>query len=228
MLALPENYFLVSRNTTDFVTANLAGVRLATCVETNDGRRLDVARIKTLTGEDAVSAALKYQNIFEFKPQCKLVLVTNYPPHVPAGDDALWRRLKVVPFTATVPEDRRIPGLAEKLLKEEGPGILNWAISGYCDWRRCGLKEPLEVTAAINEYRTSEDIVANFLTDCYERTNGARSAAKEVFSDFRSHCERNSIKPFSKTKFTQELQRLGIALDDGRRFYLGIEKSWQS
>jgi hypothetical protein len=35
-LALPENYFLVTTNTSDFATANLAGVRLATCVETNE------------------------------------------------------------------------------------------------------------------------------------------------------------------------------------------------
>jgi len=58
-LALPENYFLVTKNTSDFATANLAGVRLATCAETNEGKRLDVGKIKMLTGEDVIAAALK-------------------------------------------------------------------------------------------------------------------------------------------------------------------------
>ncbi len=223
-LALPENYFLISKNTTDFVTANLQGIRLATCVETNEGKRLDVARIKAVAGEDEISAALKYQNYFQFRPECKLVLATNYPPHVPAGDDALWRRLKVLPFNATVPEEKRIPGLAEKLLKEESAGILNWALAGFCNWQRDGLQEPREISAAVADYRTSEDVVGNFLAECYDRLPEARSPAKECFANFRSWCEENSVKPFSKTKFTRELHRLGIGLDDGRRFYLSIDK----
>jgi P4 family phage/plasmid primase-like protien len=224
-LELPENYFLLSKHdSTDFVTANLVGVRLATCIETNEGRRLNVARIKTTTGEDSISAALKYQNYFELKPQCKLVLVTNYPPHVPAGDDALWRRLKVVPFVATVPEDERIPGLADKLLAEESSGILNWAIAGCREWQAAGLKEPPEVTAAISEYRTSEDLIANFLADeNYQRNPESRAPAKDVFKDFRDWCVENSIRPGTKTRFTRELHRLGIPLD-GRRYYIGISR----
>src|SRR6266404_2916334 len=116
-LALPENYFLVTKNATDFATANIAGVRLATCVETNEGRRLDVAKIKTLTGEDVISAALKYENYFEFRPQAKLVLATNHRPHVPATDDSIWRRVKVVPFNISVPEDKRVPELAKRFLE---------------------------------------------------------------------------------------------------------------
>jgi putative DNA primase/helicase len=96
-LQLPENYFLVTKNTNDFATANLAGVRLATCVETNDGRRLDVAKIKHLTGGDPICAALKFQNYFEFIPEHKLVLATNHAPRVPDTDDSIWRRIRVVP-----------------------------------------------------------------------------------------------------------------------------------
>jgi putative DNA primase/helicase len=63
-LALPENYFLVTKNISDFATAGLAGVKLTTCVETNEGKRLDVAKIKSLTGGDMISAALKYESIW--------------------------------------------------------------------------------------------------------------------------------------------------------------------
>ena len=83
--ALPEGYFLLSKNNSDFTKAHLAGVRLATCVETNEGRRLDVAKIKELTGSDVISAALKHQNLFQFVPQCKLVLGTNHKAIVASG-----------------------------------------------------------------------------------------------------------------------------------------------
>ncbi len=226
-LALPENYFLISKHdTTDFVTANLAGVRLATCIETNEGRRLNVARIKAITGEDMISAQLKYQNYFEFKPQCKLVLVTNYPPHVPAGDDALWRRLRVLPFTISVPEEKRIPGLAEKLLSEEGAGILNWAITGYRDWHLNGLQEPEAVTDAVAEYRSSEDIVQNFLRECCEQCLEQdppwRVARKDIYAEYLKWSKENNLKPMSAKKLASELRRLGISGDPGDRFWFNI------
>jgi putative DNA primase/helicase len=222
-LALPENYFLISKHdTTDFITANLAGVRLATCVETNEGRRLNVARIKAITGEDMISAQLKYQNYFEFQPQCKLVLVTNFPPHVPAGDEALWRRLKVLPFPFTVPREKRIPGLAEKLLGEEGAGILNWAIAGYRDLRMNGLQEPEAVTNAIAQYRSSEDLIQNFLQECFGQDPSWRETRKDVYSAYVKWSKEGNLQPMAKKKLASELQRLGIRGDPGDRFWLNI------
>jgi putative DNA primase/helicase len=221
--ALPENYFLLSKNNpTDFETAHLHGVRLASCVETNEGRRLDVARIKKITGEDTIRAALKFQNSFEFQPQCKLVLVTNHRPHVPAGDDALWRRLKVVPFTVTVPEENRIPGLAEKLLREEAPGILNWAVAGCHTWQMNGLQDPPEVAAAVDEYRSSEDVVKNFLAECCVRDPTAQVLRKQTYGKYVDWSKENMLHPMTKDRFGKELVRLGVKKDAGDRFWLGI------
>ena len=226
-LALPDNFFLVSKNSSDFVTANLAGVRLATCVETNEGRRLDVARIKTLTGEDMISAAFKYENIFTFRPQCKLVLATNHPPHVPSGDDALWRRLKVLPLNVTVPPEKRIEDLAEKLLAEEGPGILRWAVLGCQGWQCDGLDEPEEVTAAVNEYRSAEDIVQHFIEECCVREPTAQVERKEVYAAYTKWAKDGNLNPMSKDRFGKELVRLGIVPDAGRRFWYGIRLDQQ-
>lgn len=221
--ALPENYFLLSKNdNTDFVTANLCGVRLATCVETNEGKRLNVARIKALTGEDMISACLKHQNYFQFKPKCKLVLVTNYPPHVPSGDDALWRRLKVVPFTAMVPQDKQVPGLADKLVKKESPGILNAFLAGLEEWQAHGLQEPKEVADAVAQYRTSEDICADCLAECFLQDPEAKALRKDCLKVANAWCKDNSYRPFNGKKFAIELSRLGIKGDDGNRFWLGI------
>jgi putative DNA primase/helicase len=221
-LALPENYFLVTKNTSDFATANLAGVRLATCVETNEGKRLDVAKIKSLTGEDVIAAALKYENYFNFKPQAKLVLATNHRPHVPATDDSIWRRVKVVPFNITVPEEKRIHGLADRLLEEEGPGILRLAVLGCQAWLMGHLDEPEAVKSAVNEYRTDEDILQNFLDECCAREASAQVARKDLFTAYSQWNKANGLRQMKANKFARELHRLGIKGDDGNRFWYGV------
>jgi putative DNA primase/helicase len=219
---LPENFFLVTKNTTDFITANLFGVRLATCTETSEGRRLDVARIKALTGQDTTSAALKYQNYFEFRSQAKLVLATNHAPQVPAGDDALWRRLKVLPFNCTVPKEKQIADLAEQLLKREGPGILRWAVLGCQAWLANRLDEPKEVDAAVSEYRSAEDVIQDFLNDCCVREPAAQVLRVALYAEYLRWAKDRKMYLMSKKKFATELKRLGIEGDAGDRFWFGV------
>ena len=224
-LALPENYFLVTKNTSDFATANLAGVRLATCVETNEGKRLDVAKIKSLTGEDMISARVLYQNFFQLRPQAKLVLATNHRPRVPDTDESIWRRLKVVPFNITVPKSEQIPDLAKKLLKDEAAGILRWAVLGCQAWLTNGLGEPDAVRSAVSEYRTDEDVIKNFLDECCvvdAESDSVRTLRKEVFEKYREWCKTNALHPMSGKKFATELKRLGIRGDAGDRYWLGV------
>lgn len=221
-LALPEHYFLATKNTSDYATANLAGVRIATCVETNEGRGLDVAKIKSLTGEHVLSAALKYENYFNFKPQAKLVLATNHRPHVPDTDESIWRRVKVVPFNITVPEEKRIPDLANQLLENEGLGILRWAVLGCQSWLVNRLDEPEAVKSAVNEYRTDEDIVQNFFDECCVREASAQVARKDLFAAYTHWNKDNGLRQLSAKKIAMELHRLGIEGDAGDRLWLGI------
>ena len=225
-LQLPENYFLATKNTNDFATANLAGVRLATCVETNDGRRLDVAKIKHLTGGDPISAALKFQNFFEFIAEHKLVLATNHAPRVPDTDDSIWRRIRVVPFLVTVPEKLRVPELADQLLQHEAPGILRLAVIGCQAWLQSRrLPEPDAVTKAVADYRAAEDVVRSFVAESYVLEPKARSSRRDVYRDYVVWCEEDRLKPSSKKKFAEELKRLGVKGDEGDRFWLGIRKA---
>jgi phage/plasmid-associated DNA primase len=154
------------------------------------------------------------------------VLATNHAPIVPAGDEALWRRLKVVPFRSCVPEDKRIDGFAEKLLHEEGPGILNWALAGCVAWQLQGLQEPPEVTSAIGEYRDSQDVASQFLSAFYDRVDDERTLMKDVQIDFAEYAKQELgwKQPWSKKKLCAELKRLGVEMDLGRRFYLGIQR----
>jgi P4 family phage/plasmid primase-like protien len=108
----------------DYDTALLAGVRLATTVETGADKKLDEEAIKAITGQDILRGERKYENSFDFRSQAKLILATNYRPNVRESDDAIWRRIKPIPFLVKVPDEERVDSFEEKLIEAEGPGHL--------------------------------------------------------------------------------------------------------
>jgi putative DNA primase/helicase len=223
---LPENYFLLTKNQgADYTTAMLAGVRLATCVETNEGRRLDVAKVKQLTGQDSVSASLKYQNLFEFEMTAKLVLATNDRPEIPASDGAIWRRVKQVDFGVSVPKERQVGDLSSQLLAAEGPGILAWAIRGLQAYRKLGkLGEPKAVEDAVQQYKNAGDTVQEYIDERLNRKPGARVSKRELYADYSDWAKGSNIRPIAKTRLTQELARLGFMGSDDRRYVLDAER----
>lgn len=103
--------------------ARLHGARMVAAIEANPNRQLDEALIKQITGGDRITARFLYSEYFEFTPQFKLWFVANHPPRLRSTDDALWRRIHVVPFEISITPDRVDPDLASKL-RAELPGVL--------------------------------------------------------------------------------------------------------
>src|ERR1017187_1284583 len=127
--------------------AGLRGARFVTAIETEDGRWWAEAKIKSLTGGDRILARFMRQDFFEYVPQLKLVVAGNHKPGLRNVDEAIRRRLHLIPFTVTIAENERDPELTEKL-KAEYPGILQWAIEGCLMWQREGLNPPVVVRDA--------------------------------------------------------------------------------
>ena len=92
--------------------ARLHGARLVVAAESGEGRQLDEATVKSLTGGDTVTARHLYRDHFEFVPAFKLWLVTNHRPRVDGDDDAIWRR----------PAEGSFPRSAPYLRDEHGGG----------------------------------------------------------------------------------------------------------
>ena len=60
--------------------AGLRGARLVSASETEDGRKWAEAKIKQLTGGDAISARFMRQSFFNFTPTFKLLIAGNRTP----------------------------------------------------------------------------------------------------------------------------------------------------
>ena len=127
------------RHPTDL--AKLRGARLVVAQETQKGRRWDETKIKALTGGDKITARFMRQDFFDFVPTFKLFICGNHKPRLGSVDEAMRRRLLLVPFTVQIPPAERDPRLAEKL-KAEWPAILRWCLEGCLEWQRVGLAPP--------------------------------------------------------------------------------------
>ena len=145
--------------------AGLMGARLVTAQETEQGRRWAESKVKSMTGGDPIAARFMRQDFFEFTPQFKLLIAGNHKPGLRGVDEAIRRRLHLIPFTVTIPPERRDPDLFEKL-KPEWPGILKWAIDGCLAWQRDRLTPPGIVREATAAYLAAEDAIAQWLDEC--------------------------------------------------------------
>ncbi|HWX94500.1 MAG TPA: phage/plasmid primase, P4 family [Terriglobales bacterium] len=155
--------------------ARLEGARFVSACESEQGQRLSAAMLKRLAGgRDTITAMKKYENERTFQPTHKIFLATNYPPGLPANDQPLWNRIARVPFDVSIPKAEQDGELFDKM-KLEGPGILNWALEGWRELRRCKMKLelPPAVKAATDSYRQSVDTIRDWFESRYTITNNS-------------------------------------------------------
>lgn len=184
--------------------AMLKGVRLAVAVETEEGKRWDAAKIKTLTGGDTIAARFMRENWFRFQPTHKLLVVGNHAPQLSVVDDAMKRRLLVVPFTnkPAVPD----PDLPRKL-QQAGGEILLWAIEGYGKWKQRGLAPPRSVLDATARYFEDEDSVGEWLRERTEAVPGCFASAAELYRSWSAWCMENGQQPKGVKRLLEDLLR---------------------
>jgi len=189
--------------------ADLFGARFVASVEVEDGRRMAESLVKQLTGGERVRARYMHRDFFEFEPTHKVALVANHRPEVRGTDHAIWRRIKLVPFDVTIPDEERDERLPEKL-RDELPGILAWMVEGCLLWQREGLGEPEEVRAATAGYQADMDVLAGFLEERCAVRPEARVGASPLWKEWKEWCEENGEKPGTQTKFGMRLKERGF------------------
>ncbi len=204
--------------------ARLRGVRLAIGSETEEGKRWAEAKIKSLTGGDPIAARFMRQDFFEFTPQFKLFIVGNHKPSLRGVDEAMRRRLHLVPFTVTIPPEERDPDLPEKL-KVEWPAILRWFIDGCLEWQRQGLNPPEVVRQATRDYLDSEDAVSLWIEECADLDANAWEPVSALFASWKRWAEAAGEFVGSQKRFSSVLQERGFEAKRGTggpRGYLGL------
>jgi putative DNA primase/helicase len=202
--------------------AGLRGARLVTAIETEEGRPWAESRLKALTGGDRIPARFMRQDFFEFVPQFKLMIAGNHRPGLRSVDEAIRRRMNLIPFAVTIPEEERDQQLGEKL-KEEWPGILKWMIAGCVAWQKEGLKPPQVVADATDSYLEAEDALQAWLDECCVLGPDKQEAVGILFAFWKEWTEVSGEHAGTVRRFSQRLEARGFERVRGnKRGFLGL------
>ena len=195
------------RHPTDM--AGLRGARVVTSIETEQGSRWAESKLKALTGGDKITARFMRQDFFEFIPQFKLLIVGNHKPSIRNVDEAMKRRLHMVPFTVTIPAAKRDKRLPDRLLAERD-GILAWALQGCLEWQKHGLRPPPAVMAATEDYFEAEDALGRWLEECCETGPAYWAGSTELFNSWKAWAEANGEYAGSMKRLSETLSSRGF------------------
>jgi putative DNA primase/helicase len=215
-----------NRNSNDLVS--LAGARLATAVETNEGMRLNEARIKVLTGGDPITARRLYHESFTFDPTHKLVLAFNHKPIIADDSEGMWRRLPLIPFTRVFKPEQRDKKLLDEL-KAEAPGILAMLVRGCLRYQKIGLDMPPAVADATAAYREESDPLGQFITDCIVGDPNGFVTAADLRSRYQAWADANGELALSRQTLAARMRARGFRRarsgHQGTRIWQGIRFS---
>ena len=205
--AVSADAFMRSR--TDKVPADLAqltGVRLVTATEPEQGKKWDEQKLKAITGGDAMQVRLFYGQFFTYKPQFKVLVVGNHEPEIRTVDDAMLRRIHIIPLDRKVPREMQIPKLGERMVREEGPAILAWMIEGCLAWQREGLEAPDAVRARTDEYANEEDMMQQWLNESCLLGPEHEVSVGALYASWEEWCHRRNERPGKYTSFGRSLK----------------------
>lgn len=165
--------------------AKLRGKRMVVSIEVDEGKQLAEGLIKMITGGDDISVRGLYKDPETFKPTFKIWIAANNRPKVSDVDDAIWRRIIVLPFTHQVPPKQRDKTLKLRLTTTELPAILAWAVRGCIMWQRDGLgSPPASVEGAIQEYKEDVDPIGPWFEDNVELAPGKYTPQADLYSSY--------------------------------------------
>lgn len=183
--------------------ADLKGARLAITDETNDSNvSFDTQILKSISGDDEITARRLRENPFTFKSTAKVVMYGNDKPHANISDEGFWRRFKFIKFGYVVPKEDRVSNLLDQL-KAEMPGILNWALEGLKAWEEHGLQTPQSILDDSEDYREELDTVKEFLKTNVDQAPGNLIPLVMLYEGYSDWCKNNMKVTETKQAFSR-------------------------
>lgn len=201
--------------------AMLKGARLVTASETEQGRGWAEAKVKAITGGDPITARFMRQDNFTFRPQFKLMIAGNHAPSLRNVDEAMRRRLNILPF---VVKPAQPDAQLESKLREEWPQILAWMIAGCLDWQAKGLRRPDAVAGATERYFADQDMFGQWLDEQCECAPDKWELPTPLFRAWCDFARDAGEQAGSQKDFKAALERRGIigGKSNGLRIYRGV------
>jgi len=197
--------------------ARLADARVVNMAEIPRDMPMSASLVKTLTGNDTITARYLNENSFEYRPRFKMFVNTNYLPQVSDVTVFSSDRIRVIPFGRHFTEAERDKGLKPRLSRSESlSGILNWCLEGLYLWRETGLEPPDAVKMATSQYQEDSDKASRFLSEELEAGAAYEARSAEVYGRYQQWCCRNGFRCESVKNWKKEMDRLNVRIERKR------------
>jgi putative DNA primase/helicase len=198
--------------------ARLRGARFVYASEGEEKKKLAVGMVKRLSGDEKITVRPLHKEPFDFQPMFTMFFSTNHPPEITDTTDAIWDRVKLVPFNRRFERHEADPSLKRTFI-EQSKGILAWVVEGAVKFYQNGMKLPEcdAVTAATAKYRAEEDVVGRFLEECCEQGTDKEIQSKKLHDRFLRWCSDNGNEPLSQIALSKRLQEKGFDTKEGFR-----------
>ena len=190
--------------------AALHGARMVSASELDAGTVFSDSTIKSLTGDDAISARFLFKEYFEYLPTFKIIIAANHKPIIYDTTYAMWRRIRVVPFCYTATEEEKDIYLKDKIIARELPGVLAWAVEGCIKYQNEGLIPPRCVIEATEKFRQESNPIGQFVEDCCVVGSDKSVYNMTLRNFYADWCKAMSCPPIAQGKFTEALEAKGF------------------
>lgn len=197
----------VEQHPTDI--SGLEGRRMLQMSEVPQGARLDEAVVKRMTGEETITARGMNQDFRDFRILGKVHIAANDLPRI-SDDRATHRRIHIVPWTVEIPPHERDLGLADRVLADELPGVLAWAVRGTQEWLSQRLDRPESAERALAEYIEEEDELGEWIRERLLITGPGQawSSNDELYRHYRQWADASGIAEQYRLKKNTLAKRL--------------------
>jgi len=211
--------FTASRDgdTQNFDLAQLKPARFIVASESKRHENLNDAKIKSLTGGDYIRCAHKHREHFEYRPQFKIWLLSNWPLKGDVDDDAFWARVRLFKFENSWlgKEDKT---LKYRLLEESSlEGVLSWIVDGAARWYREGLITPKQISDNLDTTRGSLDHIQHWIEESCEVIEEGWCANNMLYASYERWCAENGVTPKHSVEFSRSLTKKGFQTGVQRR-----------
>lgn len=205
----------------DDALGTLDGVRFVTMSEPTAGRKLDEAKVKSLTGNDPITVARKYCPTTTFYPQFTMWMSCNRLPSVDDTTVFTSGRIRVIPFERHFEKSEQDSTLKNRFRTKDGAyTVLTWLIEGYEKWKKKGLAEPKSIVDATLAWSlTGGDDFQKFLdTECVIETD-AKTKVREFCTAYKEWASDNECETLIDKDIKARLRNHGIPSKQGTGGY---------
>lgn len=188
--------------------ARLAGVRFVNISEPEKKITFNAALVKRMTGNDTLNARFLHENSFDFRPNFKIFINTNYKPSV--SDMTLFysNRLKLIPFKRHFEEHEQDKGLKAFFSTDVClSAIFNWCYEGYKRFRSEDLEDPAAVSQATKEYQEESDRIGQFVDAWLEEGEAFEVRTSAAYKLYGEWCDKYGYRKENSTNFNNAIQR---------------------